>query len=144
MLSYQTLRICEGFAALSSDIISSIWPSNEEERGEVFYFSGLLWLRADRLVMMVQKTDSFSVFYFLLPATFLSKVCSTLSGADIFSNWFKEHSQIERCHLLFWVPGYNPILKDDPVRAPAKKSGALQGKNQGSDFHWFLFLFCLF
>lgn len=41
-------------------------------------------------------------------------------------------------HLLFWVPGYNTILKDDPVRAPSKKSGALQeatqGKNQQSNF----------
>lgn len=41
-------------------------------------------------------------------------------------------------HLLFWVPGYNTILKDDPVRAPSKKSGALQEatqvENQQSNF----------
>lgn len=53
----------------------------------------------------------------------LSSAYSTDSSSII---WFKEW-----WHLLFRVPGQNPILEDNPERTPAKKSGALMEAKSG-------------
>lgn len=132
MLAYQTLSMCERLTALPADIGSCIWPSHEREGGDVFLCRLTFF---DRWHIFNRGTEDRILSQLSVTSTnfpIKSVQCFHLSVAEIFSHvWFKEHSQGERQHLLFWVPGQNPVLEDDPVGAPAKKSGALRGWSAG-------------
>lgn len=119
--------MCEGLAALSSHAGSCIWSSHQQERQKDSAFN----FQKSCRMLITRTTYSDSLLCCFSYSASSRENCASLSSPHSAKSsliiWFEE-----RGHLLFGVPGQNPVLEDNPQRTPAKKSGALmEAKKSG-------------